>query len=255
MLGAIIGDVIGSVYEWDNIKTKDFPLITDTNFYTDDTVCTVALADCLLQYDGNPTLYLQWYCRKYEGRGYGSMFSRWVDSDSPKPYDSFGNGAAMRISSVAHLLNDWETIRKVTQKYTSVTHNHPLGIDGAMAVSESIYEGKSTKDKSILNYILTKYYPKFDLNQTLDSIRPTYEFNETCQETVPQAIMCVIESTSFEDAIRNAISLGGDSDTLACITGSIAEAFYPIPLSLQFKVMSILPDEFNEIIFNFYAKL
>lgn len=259
MLGAIVGDIVGSIYEWDNIKTKKFPLFQDTCFFTDDTVCTVALADCIMN-EGNPTEYLQDYCRKYPNRGYGGMFADWIELNNPQPYHSFGNGSAMRISPVANYLNDWDIIEKKTIEYTEVTHNHSQGVIGAMAVSEAIFKGRNqSKDsypnKEYLVDILMKYYPSFDVSETVDSLRTWYRFNETCQGTVPQALICTIYSTSFEDAIRNAISIGGDSDTLAAIVGSMAEAFYgEIPDVIVDQTMRRLPKEFISIIQNFYDK-
>jgi len=251
MIGAIIGDVVGSIYEFDNIRTKDFPLFDDCSMYTDDTVCTVALAACLMN-DGDPTVYLQEFCRMYPAMSYGSMFGYWIDNPNPKPYNSFGNGAAMRISSVAFALNDWDEIGKKAVEFTSVTHNHPLGIDGALATCEAIHLGKTATDKGYLFDILLKYYPTFDMTETVDSLRTHYRFNETCQGTVPQAILCVIQSTDFEDAIRNAISIGGDSDTVACIAGGIAEAYYKeIPDWIIKETMNRIPVPFVEIIQRF----
>jgi ADP-ribosyl-[dinitrogen reductase] hydrolase len=251
MIGAVAGDIIGSIYEWDNHRSKDFPLFKDECFFTDDTVCTVALADCLMS-GGDSTKYLQDYCRKFPNRGYGGMFNQWIDYKNPAPYNSYGNGAAMRISPVAFALNDWEQIEKKTIEFTEVTHNHPLGIAGALATSEAIFKAKTATDKSFLVDILTKYYPTFDMTETVDSLRKHYQFNETCQGTVPQALICVIYSTDFEDAIRNAISIGGDSDTLACIVGGIAEAYYKgVPNNIQAQVFNRLPPSFVEVITKF----
>jgi len=253
MIGAIVGDIVGSIYEWDNIKTKEFPLFTDECFYTDDTVCTVALADCLMT-GGDPTKYLQDYCRRYPGRGYGGMFAEWINLKNPKPYNSFGNGAAMRISPVALALSDWLVIEATVIEYTSVTHNHPLGIAGALATSEAIFKGKTATDKGYLVDVLMKYYPTFDVTETVDTLRPHYRFNETCQATVPQAIVCVIYSTDFEDAIRNAISIGGDSDTLAAIAGSIAEAHYKgVPAHIKAQALNKLTPEFLKVVEDFYS--
>tara|TARA_R110000868_G_scaffold320909_12_gene581954 strand:+ start:1096 stop:1887 length:792 start_codon:yes stop_codon:yes gene_type:complete len=252
MIGAIVGDIVGSIYEWDNIKTKDFPLFKDECFYTDDTVCTLALADCLMS-RGNPTKYLQDYCRRYPGRGYGGMFKEWIYLENPKPYYSYGNGAAMRISSLGLGLSDWDEIEKKVIEYTSVTHNHPLGLAGALATSEAIFKGKTATDKGYLVDVLMKYYPTFNISETVDTLRPHYSFNETCQGTVPQAIICVLYSTDFEDAIRNAISLGGDSDTLAAIAGSIAEAFYKgVPLSIKEQALNKLTGNFRKVVEDFY---
>lgn len=248
MIGAVIGDIVGSIYEFDNIKTKDFPLFDECSMMTDDTVCSVALADCLLN-DGDPVKYLQDYCRRFPSMSYGYNFSRWIDSNNPKPYGSWGNGAAMRISPIAFYLDDWEEIGWKTVKYTEITHNDPHGINGALCTSEAIFLGKSATNKKYLIDVLLKYYPTFDLSLTLDMIRPHFKFDESCQGTVPYAIRCVLESVDFEDAIRNAISLGGDCDTVACIAGGIAQSYYKeIPQSLLNQANWRLPASFNDII-------
>lgn len=261
MIGAIIGDVVGSVYEFNNIKTKDFPLFSNYSTYTDDTITTVALADCLIN-NGMPFDYLQKYCNMYDdpAGGYGGMFADWVFSDKKEPYNSYGNGAAMRISPVGYAFNDWDLIKEKTIEYTSITHNHPKGIEGALCVSEAIFEGRNRSregypNKQYLVDLLLKYYPTYDISETVDTLRPYYRFNETCQGTVPQAITCVIYSTSFEDAIKNAISIGGDSDTLACITGAIAEAFYEeIPDWIIHETFLRIPEPFLTVIDKFKEK-
>lgn len=248
MIGAIIGDIVGSIYEFDNIKTKDFPLFDECSMMTDDTVCSVALADCLLN-SGDPVKYLQDYCRRFPSMSYGYNFSRWIDSDNPKPYGSWGNGAAMRISPIAFYLNDWEEIGWKTVKYTEITHNDPQGITGALCTTEAIHFGKTAKNKEYLVDLLIKYYPTFDLSLTLNDIRPHFKFDESCQGTVPYAIRCVLESTDFEDAIRNCISLGGDCDTTACIAGAIAQSYYKeIPQWIVEQAKYRLPKTFIGII-------
>lgn len=256
MIGAIIGDIVGSVYEFNNIKKKDFELFNQYSTFTDDTITTVALADCLLN-NGDPVWYLQQYCRKYDdpAGGYGMSFADWINSEDPKPYNSWGNGAAMRISSVAFALNDWEEIGWKTVKYTEITHNNKFGIEGALATSQAIFLGKSAKDKEYLREIINEYYPNFNKIETLDEIRKFYRFNESCLGTVPYAIKCVLDSVNFEDAIRNAISLGGDSDTLACIAGGIAEAYYKeIPNWIVEEARKRLPDDFLEVIDKIHLK-
>jgi len=251
MIGAIVGDIVGSIYEWDNHRSKDFPLFKEECFFTDDTVCTVALADCLMS-DGDPVEYLQRYCRMFPNRGYGGHFQEWIELKKPEPYNSFGNGAAMRISSVAFALDNWDDIEKKTREFTEVTHNHPLGIAGALATSEAIFLAKNAVDKSFLVDLLLKYYPTFDVTETVDTLRPYYRFNETCQGTVPQALVCVLYSTDFEDAIRNAISIGGDSDTLAAIVGSIAEAYYKgVPTHIQAEAYNRIPETFQKVLYRF----
>lgn len=266
MLGAIVGDIVGSRFEFNNIKTKDFKLFTDDCFFTDDTVMTCAVAKALmksklhdknrmLNYKENKRLrnntikYMQKIGRKYPDCGYGGTFYKWLFSDDPKSYGSFGNGAAMRISPAAYLYETVSQTEQITRAVTSVTHNHPEGFKGAEAVTRCIYMArKGFKKHQIYRNIDSMYYP---LNFTLDEIRPTYKFNETCQETVPQAIMAFLESKNFEDAIRNAISLGGDSDTLAAITGSIAEAYYGIPDDIREKALTYLDKPLVKIVNQF----
>ena len=232
MLGAIIGDIVGSIYEWDRIKTKDFIFFGDRCFFTDDTVCTVAVADILL-HDLPPAETMQEWCRRYPRSGYGGMFGDWIYFDEPTPYGSYGNGAAMRVSPAAFLHRaDLDAALIASDKVTAITHDHPEGIKGARATTHAIwlaYQGEN--GKTIREVIADKY--GYDLTQTVDDIRPDYFFNETCQDTVPQAITCALESDNFEDAIRNAISLGGDADTLGAIAGPIAEALHGIPQDIQ----------------------
>ncbi|MDR2657655.1 MAG: ADP-ribosylglycohydrolase family protein [Oscillospiraceae bacterium] len=241
MIGAIIGDIVGSVYEFDNIRTKDFPLFCDDCFFTDDTVMTVATAEALM--DGGETddfidSYKKWG-QLYPNAGYGARFGGWVQSADREPYDSWGNGSAMRVAPCGWFATSLEEAEWLAEQSAAVTHNHPEGVKGAQATSAAIYLARSGKDKqTIKSYIESKY--GYNLSQTLDEIRPTYRFNETCQRTVPQAIIAFLESVDFEDAIRNAISLGGDSDTLAAITGSIAEAAYGVPDWLRDKALSYL---------------
>ena len=235
MLGAIIGDIVGSVYEWHPIKTKDFPFFADNCFFTDDSVCTVAVADILL-HDLPPAETLQAWCRRYPGRGYGGYFSRWIYADPAEPYHSYGNGAAMRVSAAAFLnREDLGAARAAADKVTEITHNHPEGMKGARATTHAIWLAFRGEDPANIRQAIASEYG-YDLTQTVDSIRPDYTFDETCQGTVPQAIICALESVSYEDAVRNAISLGGDADTLAAIAGAIAEAMHGIPDALKRQV-------------------
>ncbi|MDD3585694.1 MAG: ADP-ribosylglycohydrolase family protein [Thermoguttaceae bacterium] len=247
MLGAIIGDIVGSRFEWNNHKSKDFEFLPRQCFFTDDCVMSLALAQAVLE-SGNKLSELgktavrcmQEIGRPYPHCGYGGMFRQWMYSDSPKPYGSFGNGAAMRVSACGFAATDLENAVTLSRLVTEVTHNHPEGIKGAEATTVAIWlarQGKSILE--IRDYIDDHYYP---MNFTLDGIRDTYQFNETCQDTVPQAIMAFLESTDFEDAIRNAISIGGDSDTLAAITGGIAEAFYGIPTETRTHAITFLDE-------------
>lgn len=276
MLGAIVGDIVGSVYEWHNIKTKEFPLFRDDCFFTDDTVMTCAVAEAVMNGGTKDDFIdaMKKYGRMYPNADYGGHFGAWLLSDDRKPYNSFGNGSAMRISPCAWVMNCsfcartglWPTQGRAMAKLSAeVTHNHPEGVKGAMATADAIfmcrfYFGGYCKDYStpidddpdeckrrIKSHIERTY--GYDLSsKTLDEIRPAYSFNETCQETVPQAILAFLESTDFEDAIRNAISLGGDSDTLAAITGSIAEAAYGIPDSIKEKAYSYLDEPLRDVL-------
>ena len=245
MIGAIAGDIIGSVYEFHNIKTTKFKLFSPDCFFTDDSVLTIALADSILS--GVPYVHnLKRFTRDYPNRGYGGSFANWAASDSDQPYNSFGNGAAMRISPVGFAFATLEEVLDKAREYTAVTHNHPEGIKGALATASAIFMARKKVSKSeIKNYITSQF--GYDLSLTLDEIRPTYFFNETCQQTVPQAFTAFLESTDFEDAIRKAISLGGDSDTLACITGGIAQAYYGIPSDIEEKVHQILDVRLSRI--------
>ena len=228
MWGAVIGDIVGSVYEWDRIKTKDFEFFSERGHFTDDSVCTAAVADILL-HDRPPAPTLQAWCRRHPAMSYGGWFGQWMYHESPEPYNSFGNGAAMRVSPAA-LLNrdDLAAALAASDRVTAITHNHPEGMKGARATVHAIWLALNGADPATIRATLTAEYD-YDLTRTVDEIRPGYAFNETCQGTVPEAITCALESVSFEDAIRNAVSLGGDSDTLAAIAGPIAEALHGIP--------------------------
>ena len=224
MTGAIAGDIIGSVYEFDNIKTTDFPLFTDESDYTDDTIMTVAVADWLLN-GGDLVKVMQQYSAEYPCPmgGYGGRFSYWLMEENPLPYNSWGNGSAMRVSAVGWKFDSLEKTLEVAKETAIVSHNHPEGIKGAQATAAAIYLARSGKSKQeIKQYIETVF--SYDLDRTCDDIRPDYSFDVSCQGTVPEAIIAFLDSSDFEHAIRLAVSLGGDSDTLACITGGIAEA-------------------------------
>ena len=225
ILGAIAGDVIGSVYEFNNTRTTDFPLFKRETTFTDDTVMTIAIADAILHNKDFAQTILD-YGKRYPNRGYGTSFFKWLAHDTPAPpYNSWGNGSAMRVSAVGFAYNDLDTVLKKAEKTAVVTHNHPEGIKGAQATAAAIFLARTGKNKAeIKAYIEQKF--GYDLDFTLDEIRPTFPFDESCQGTVPQSIVAFSESTDYDSAIRLAISLGGDSDTIACITGGIAIAFY-----------------------------
>lgn len=274
MLGTIIGDIVGSVYEWNNIKTKDFPLFRDDCFFTDDTVMTCAVAEAIMNGGQKDDFIdsMKKYGRMYPDAGYGARFDAWIHSNDRSPYNSFGNGSAMRVSPCAWAMDcsfcartgAWPSRRALSRLSAEVTHNHTECIKGAMATSDAIFmcryyfggycgdyeqpiNGNPTECKRRIKEYIEKEYG-YNLSQSLDDIRPTYRFNETCQDTVPQAIIAFLESTDFEDAIRNAISLGGDSDTLAAITGSIAEAAYGIPEWIKDKAYSYLAEPLKELL-------
>jgi len=270
MLGAIIGDIVGSVYEWNNIKTKEFPLFREDCFFTDDTVMTLAVADAIMQMDRDKLLgpdaektfaaSMKKWGRLYPNAGYGGRFSQWLASNDNQPYNSWGNGSAMRVSPCAWAIRQSfyapesiDQLERLAKTSATVTHNHEEGIKGAVETARAIWymlraRGYTNESNSIQHWKqMIISHSKYDLSITLDEIRPTYMFNESCQETVPQAIIAFLESTDFEDAIRNAISLGGDSDTLAAITGSIAEAAYGIPQWMEERALSYLDEPTRDV--------
>ncbi len=250
MIGAIAGDIIGSVYEWNRIKTKRFELFSPDCYFTDDSVLTIALADAILN-DKDYGVTMKSYYRRYPHAGYGGFFHQWASSRDSKPYNSWGNGAAMRISPAGFAFNSLEEVLTKAKQYTEITHNHPEGIKGAQATASAIFLARTGKTKKEIRAFIEKSFG-YNLSMTLDEIRPTYRFDESCQGTVPQAITAFLESEDFEDAIRNAISLGGDSDTLACITGGIAQAFYGgAPEAIAQKVMEILDQDLRRITLKF----
>jgi ADP-ribosylglycohydrolase len=253
MLGAIAGDIIGSVYESKNIKTKEFPLFDPRCHFTDDTVLTVALADAILNERAYSTL-MKSYVHRYPNAGYGASFYRWALSSGFQPYHSYGNGAAMRISPVGWAFDGLEEVLEKARQFTEVTHNHPEGIKGAQAIAAAIFLARTGRSKEeIRSYIEATFH--YDLSRTLDEIRPGYGFDVSCQGTVPQAVRAFLESGDFEDAIRNAISIGGDSDTLACIAGGIAEAFHGgVPRPISEKAWEILDEDLRDVILEFRNK-
>jgi ADP-ribosylglycohydrolase len=224
MIGAIAGDIIGSVYESHCLKTTEFTIFTANSTFTDDTVLTVAVADCILHNKDYVTTFRH-YARKYPYAGFGGMFFRWVNSDSLAPYNSFGNGSAMRVSPVGFAFDTIKHVLAEAKRSAEVTHNHPEGIKGAQAVAAAIFLARKKESKSKIKEFIERDFG-YNLHQTLEEIRPHYYFDETCAGSVPQAIIAFLESDSYEDAVRKAVSLGGDSDTLACMTGGIAQAYY-----------------------------
>lgn len=247
MIGAIAGDVIGSVHEFSATKTKDFPLFDARCFFTDDTVLTVALADALL-HERDYAVTLKRYYRRYPDAGYGGSFHDWASSESWAPYNSWGNGAAMRVSPAAYVAKSLDEALALAEQSAAVTHNHPEGIRGAQATAAAIFLARAGHKKGDIRQFVESAFG-YSLRQTLDEIRPTYVFNESCQETVPQAITAFLEATDFEDAIRNAVSLGGDADTLACITGSIAEPYFGgVPAEIRESTLLRLDDDLLDVV-------
>lgn len=253
MLGAIIGDIVGSRFEFDKIYKTDFELFTSECAFTDDSICTVAVADAIIRDEEFGKVLHEW-CRRYPypKGGYGGSFARWVYSNSPQPYGSFGNGSAMRVSPCGWLPTRKDALR-MAKISAECTHNHPEGIKGAQCVADCIYLARNQKDKAQLREMVQEQYG-YNLNLTCDEIRRTSSFDETCQVTVPQAIVCFLESIDFESAIRLAVSIGGDSDTIAAITGSIAEAYYGIPQPIKEKAWSYLDDDMKRVITQFQEK-
>jgi ADP-ribosylglycohydrolase len=245
MIGAIAGDIIGSVYEWKNIKTKQFVLFSPDCCFTDDSVLTVALAQSILTGTDYTSLMKSYY-QRYPDAGYGGFFHQWAQTREARPYNSWGNGAAMRISPVGFAFPTLEEVLARATDYTAVTHNHPEGIKGARAVAAAIFLARTGSTKNeIKQYTVANF--GYDLSLSVDEIRPAYKFDESCRGTVPQAFVCFLESTDFEDAIRNAISLGGDSDTLACITGGIAQAHYGVPAGIADRAMLMLDEDLRSV--------
>lgn len=253
MIGAILGDIIGSVYEFNNIKRKDFPLFRKDSSYTDDTIMTVAIADWLL-HGGNLVKVLQHYGNKYPCPmgGYGGFFAQWLRAVHPQPYNSWGNGSAMRVSPVGWYFDSLEETLAVAAETAEITHNHSEGIKGAQATAAAIFLARNEKSKEYIREYIENTFG-YDLHRTCDEIRPTYQFDGSCQGTVPEAIIAFLESDSFEDAVRLAVSLGGDSDTLACITGGIAEAFYRYRMhyNLLLKVEELLDPDLWRVVQDF----
>jgi len=253
MIGALAGDIIGSVYEWNNIKTKEFPLFREDCFFTDDSILTVALADTILT--GTPYAEnLKKFARLYPGGGYGTSFTVWVGSGGDRPYQSWGNGAAMRISPAGWAYRDLETVLEKSKEFTAVTHDHPEGIKGGQATAAAVFLARRGEPKAAIREYVEKEFG-YDLSRPLDEIRPDYAFDESCRGTVPPALRAFLEAEDFEDAIRNAVSLGGDTDTLACITGAVAEAFFGgTGKAIEEKVYSFLDGRLAGITREFTAR-
>ena len=262
MLGAIIGDIVGSQYEWQNNKSKDFTLFTGMCHYTDDSLMTLAIAQAFTLRKGHwrdPDFQkfvvekMVEMGRAHQGCSWGKSFYHWF-MYNPTPYHSYGNGAAMRISSVGWISESEDDVRYFSRLVTEVSHNHPEGIKGAQATAACIYLARTGKSKEYRKeYVETIF--GYNLSRTCDEIRPTYQFDGSCQGTVPESIIAFLESIDYEHAIRLSVSLGGDSDTMGAITGAIAEAYYGgVPEHIKQEVLKRLPDEFIDVMSRFYKK-
>lgn len=264
MYGAILGDIIGSPFEFDRgDKTKDFKLFSRRSHFTDDSVMTLAVCEALLKVGQDATVKeiedtvissMQSWGRRYPHEGYGGYFRRWLTARHPEPYNSFGNGSAMRVSAAGWLYDSLEKTRVVAKATANVTHNHPEGIKGAEATASAIFMARNGSSKEeIKKYIENEFH--YDLNRTLDEIRPSFHMDETCQKTVPEAIIAFLEAKDFEDAIRNAVSLGGDTDTLGAITGSIAEAYFGISETLISECRNRINKDMRDVVDAFYSSV
>ena len=262
MLGAIVGDMVGSRFEWNNIKTKEFEFFTSRCEVTDDSIMSLAVAKALLACDGDyanlgdmAVKYMHEIGRLYPNCGYGGMFRQWIISDDPQPYNSFGNGAAMRVSACGFAAKTLDEAVLLSRKVTEVTHNHPEGIRGAEATAVCVFLARTGSGLPEIRDYVKEHYGHdengYQMNFTLDGIREKYSFDVSCQGSVPQAITAFLESVSFEDAIRNAISIGGDSDTLAAITGGIAEAYYGVPADIRKRALTFLDERLLKILTDF----
>jgi ADP-ribosylglycohydrolase len=245
MLGAITGDIVGSIYEWNNIKTTDFPLFQDHCRFTDDSVLTVALAEAILTGQGYAEIMKRYY-RTYPDAGYGGNFRRWAESDSIDPYNSWGNGSAMRVSPVGWAFDSLDEVLKKAAEFSRPTHGHPEGIKGAQATAAAVFLARTGASKAEIRRYITETFG-YDLSRSCAEIRPGYGFDVSCQGTVPPAITAFLESTDFENAVRLAVSLGGDSDTLANITGGIAQAHYGIPQQIAERSLSFLDNPLRRV--------
>jgi len=250
MLGAIAGDIIGSVHEYSNTRTTEFELFHPQCTFTDDTVLSVAVADCLM-HGSDYTVKYHEYFHAYPYAGYGLMFSKWASLRIQHAYNSWGNGSAMRVAAIGHAFPSLIEVRTEAKRSAEATHNHPEGIRGAEATAVAVFLARSGKRKDEIKSSIEELFG-YDLGERLDDIRPNYSFDESCAGTVPPAIIAFLESTDYEDAVRKAISLGGDADTLACITGGIAEAFYGgVPASIAKLALGLLDERLRNVTMEF----
>ncbi len=262
MLGAIIGDIVGSRWEFNPTNDYNFPLFSDENDFTDDTICTIAVADALLQGTDDYGKFIHEWCRKYPHPmgGYGGRFRQWVMSDNPQPYNSYGNGSAMRVSPIAWAHLNLGSAVCHAELSAACTHNHPEGIKGAQAVAEAIHFGDELRrsPKNINKETISEYFlpiaERYGYNININKAFVQNRFDETCQGTVPVALWIITESNGFEDAIRKAVSLGADADTLGAIVGSIAEVIWGVPEDIALEAMEYLPSEMKRVVLSFYMK-
>lgn len=261
MLGAIAGDIIGSTYEFLDFKAKDFPLFRPASGFTDDTVLTVAVAEALMDGDGDEARTercvresLKKYCRMYPDAGYGAAFWGWAFGDGTAPYNSWGNGSAMRVSPVGSLFDTLKETERFAAITARVTHNHPEGMKGAMATAVAIFMARTGSTQAEIRDALDRRYG-YDLHRRLDDIRPNYRFEVSCRKSVPQAIIAFLEGTDYEDTVRNAVSLGGDSDTQACIAGGIAEVFWGLPDEIAAQAFARLDEPLQIVVERWNAYL
>lgn len=253
ILGAIIGDMVGVPYEFKKarMKSKDFPLFCPQCRPSDDSVLTIAVMEWLMGEDLEDSI-IKW-CTKYPRAGYGGMFRKWIANPYRKPYGSLGNGSAMRVSPVAYVASDIEECMDLAAQSAEITHNHPEGIKGAQATAVAIWMALRKAPKAIIKDTIEQKFG-YNLDRTLDEIRPNYSFDSTCPGSVPESIICFLEGSSYEDTIRNAVSLGGDSDTQAAIAGSIAAAYYGIPEAIEKESLKYIPKDMLSVITKFSTK-
>ena len=250
LMGAICGDIIGSTYEFNPTWRYKFQMFRPHSTFTDDTVMTVAVADWVMN-GGDLTEILRKWGLKYPFIGYGPMFFEWLTSSNPQPYNSYGNGSAMRVSPVGWMAKNETEALELAKHTAEITHNHPEGIKGAQAVALAIYLAKKGTSKDEIRRTIHRKFG-YNLKRTCDEIRESYKFHATCQKSVPESIICFLESEGYEDAVRLAVTLGGDADTMACIAGSIASAYYKtIPDKIAGPCLDILPEDIYEIVMNF----
>lgn len=253
MIGAIAGDVIGSIFERGGEKNYDFPLFSANSTFTDDTVHTLAVAEAI-QNDLPFEICIRQWSRDFKNRGYGGMMGQWIADSKMGPYNSFGNGSGMRVSPVGFAYSDLETVLHMAEKSALPTHNHPEGIRGAQAVAGAVFLANTGKSKNDIRQFITENIG-YDLNYTISAIRPVYEFDVTCQGSIPESILCFLESTDVESAIRLAVSMGGDTDTMACMAGAIAGAFYKeFPQTMLAELEERLGEDVWEFVMNWCAK-